>query len=73
MKFENILLRTLFVLSSVLCAAILGSMLFMPHPRSMTAATQAQAHTPTLYAVSTVVQPLDCPLLPDGVLCVRQD
>lgn len=71
MKYESILLRGLFVVCMVLCVATVGSMLFTPSARSTamvneTQLTGAQAH-------GSAITPIACPLLADGVLCVRQD
>jgi sugar (pentulose or hexulose) kinase len=72
MKFESLLLRGLFVVCMMLCAATVGSMLFPPTVQSRTVATEvrlAGAHSTTLSAIT----PIACPLVPDGVLCLRQD
>ncbi|RAP57190.1 hypothetical protein [Oleiagrimonas sp. MCCC 1A03011] len=70
MKFESFLLRGLFVVCMMLCAATVGSMLFGTSVASQVAAqtsTQAQARV----VEASAITPLACPLLPDGVLCVR--
>lgn len=69
MKFESLLLRGLFVICMVLCAATVGSMLFPPTAQSRSVATETHlAGTRTAW-----ITPMTCPLLPDGVLCLRQD
>jgi bacteriorhodopsin len=69
MKFENFLLSGLFALCLLLCVAILGSMLFArPHPQL----AHATAHTHNVASIA-MLTPMACPLLPDGVLCMRHD
>jgi hypothetical protein len=72
MKFESLLLRGLFVVCMALCAATVGSMLFPPTVQSRSVATETQlagTHASGLGAIT----PMACPLLPDGVLCLRKD
>ena len=72
MKFESLLLRGLFVVCMVLCAATVGSMLFPPtvHSRSVVTETRLAGSTASRLGAIT---PMACPLLPDGVLCLRHD
>ncbi|KGI79087.1 hypothetical protein [Oleiagrimonas soli] len=63
MKFESFLLRGLFVVCLVLCAATVGSMLF--------GTSIAAPASPNQVVEATTITPLACPLLPDGVLCIR--
>lgn len=68
MKFESFLLRGLFIVCMMLCAATVGSMLFGTSVASQVAGqTSDQARVVDAGAIT----PLACPLLPDGVLCVR--
>jgi hypothetical protein len=71
MKYENFLLRGLFVLCMVLCVATVGSMLFpgkIPQASTLTEARISGSQTS-----ASAITPIACPLLDDGVLCVRQD
>lgn len=66
MKFESIALRSLFVSCILICIVTISRMLFVPHP--VPAAPPAAE-----VAAATVLSPLPCPFLPDGVLCVARD
>lgn len=72
MKFESMLLRGLFVICMVVCVATLGSMLFPQTVQSRSVATETQLGGSASTGISAIT-PIACPLIPDGVLCLRQD
>jgi hypothetical protein len=65
MKFETLLLRSLFAACLLVCGWIMASMLFMPGPVQL-AGTGDEAGLSVLLAV-----PGTCMLPPDGVVCPR--
>ena len=73
MKYENILLRGLFVLCMVLCVATVGSMLFPGTSQANQSTMVTEVQMSGSQSGASVLTPLACPLLPDGVLCVRKD
>ncbi len=73
MKYENILLRGLFVLCMVLCVATVGSMLFPGTTRANPSTMVTEVQMTGSQSGASAFVPLACPLLPDGVLCLRQD
>lgn len=66
MKFETLLLRSLFVACLLACGWIMGAMLFTPGPVQLAGAGSG-ARIGALLAV-----PAACMLPPDGVVCPRQ-
>jgi hypothetical protein len=67
MKFETLLLRSLFFASLLACGWIMGAMLFTPGPVQL-AGTGSGAGVGALLAA-----PAACMLPPDGVVCPRQE
>lgn len=67
MKFETLLLRSLFVACLLVCGWIMGAMLFTPGPVQLTGAGDG-ARTSALLSTPAV-----CMLPPDGVVCPRLD
>ncbi|UGB37310.1 hypothetical protein [Frateuria soli] len=45
MKFETILLQSLFAVCMLLCLAVMSAMLVLPTPTALAAASQAHAAT----------------------------
>jgi hypothetical protein len=67
MKFETLLLRSLFAACLLVSGLILGSMLFKPLP-SVQLARAGHADS----ATAMITPPGSCALPPDGVVCPRR-
>ena len=66
MKFESLILKTLFLAICVLTGAVMLSMLSTRHD-----AVRLADHASSANAHVSLIQPLPCPLPPDGVTCFR--
>ncbi|HEV2540773.1 MAG TPA: hypothetical protein VGU03_13855 [Frateuria sp.] len=66
MKFETLLLRSLFVACLLACGWIMGAMLFTPGPVQLAGTGGARIG-------ALLAAPAACMLPPDGVVCPRQD
>lgn len=66
MKFETLMLRTLFVACMAVCSLIMGAMLTTT-PSSVQLASNRSVASILLSA------PSSCALPPDGVVCPRQN
>ena len=64
MKFEMLLLRSLFVAGMLVCGLVFGAML-IAQPGAARLAAQASAGSATAAA-------LGCGLPPDGLVCLRR-
>lgn len=66
MKFETLMLRTLFVACMAVCSLIMGAML---------TATPPAVQLATSRSVSSILlaAPVTCALPADGVICPRQN
>lgn len=64
MKYENLMLRTLFVACLLVCTSVLGSML-MTFPASVQGVTAGNVTSALL------ASPEHCALPADGVICPR--
>lgn len=65
MKFETLLLRSLFVACLLVCGWIMGAMLFTPGP--------VQLAGTGMKTSALLAAPAACMLPPDGVVCPRLD
>jgi hypothetical protein len=66
MKFETLMLRTLFVACMAVCSLIMGAML-------TTSAPSAQLVGSRSVSAILLAAPTTCALPPDGVVCPRQN
>ncbi len=66
MKFESLMLKTLFLAVCVMAGAVMVSMLSTRHD-----AVRLATHLKARETRVSLIQPLPCPLPPDGVICFR--
>jgi len=66
MKYENLMLRGLFVACLLVCTSVLGSML-----TTFSASTQGAGAATGSVTSALLASPAQCALPPDGVICPR--
>lgn len=66
MKFESLMLKTLFLATCIATGAVMLAMLSAPRH-----AVGLAEHAVIRTAPVSSIQPLRCPLPPDGVICFR--